>query len=895
MSVNLGTAYLQLEPSTDGLVPGIRKAFGAVDDAARRAGRDTGDNYSRSFGDRSKGVLGTIFSGVGMGVGMKLVEGVGGAVKGLGNLAFGSGIERALNVAGAQKKLEGLGHSADSVKTIMDDALASVKGTAFGMGDAAAVAASTVAAGVKPGNELQRTLTLVGDAATIAGSGMGEMGSVFNKVAASNKLQMDSVNQLQDRGIPVLQFVAEEMGVTGEEAAKLASQGKVSFDIFQEAMENGLGGAAQKSGETFEGAMANAKAAVGRIGANFATPVLNAMTGIFTAVIPAVDTLGAALAPLAEKFADWIERATPAVIDGLGKLPEVFGRVSEGIGWARDRFSEIWAVVSERVVPVFETVWREVQDNLLPIFQTYVGYVQDTVIPIFTSIAEIVIDTVVPVFQTIWAVLRDNVIPIFATLVGFFMDRVAPVVRDVFENVVLPAFRDVSDFITDKVLPTVKAFADYVSENVVPVVMDFADRVLVPAFEAIAGIVEWAWGTVIKPVFEALYAFITDDLAPVVRWLWEEVFSPTLSSIGDAVDNFGSNWAKVWNGIQRAAAAPVNFVIETVWNNGLLKIINAVRGLFGGEPLAKATPVSAPRDMSGYVHRNAGVGAFGMGGGGYGSPTDGVGGGGDALGGPGAHRPVPNGHSGWNGGKYRSGGYHGGLDFPAATGTPIRAMWPGAVVKALRLNRSYGHHAILDHGGGLQTLYAHMSRLGVSVGQKVGQGDIIGLVGSTGNSSGPHLHLEVRSGGRRVNPEPYLSGAVSAPLGTPDGTSVLDIPGLIGDVIGSLRELGGSGFGGLLGSAFTGIAGQVKDWALSQIGIGGYWSGTSYAQPGLAWVGERGPELVRMRGGEQVLDANQSRQATGGPDLDMQRIANALERIVATFDDGRRVAHMTGV
>src|SRR5690606_34196247 len=150
-----------------------------------------------------------------------------------------------------------------------ENALASGRGTAFGMVDAATVAAPAVAAGIKPGKQLERNLTLVGDAATIAGTGMGEMGAIFNKVAASNKVQMDVINQLHDAGVPALALLADQMGVTAEEASKMASAGQIDFATFQAAMEKGLGGAAQASGNTFRGAMANMGAALGRLGAMF--------------------------------------------------------------------------------------------------------------------------------------------------------------------------------------------------------------------------------------------------------------------------------------------------------------------------------------------------------------------------------------------------------------------------------------------------------------------------------------------------------------------------------------------------------------------------------------------------------------------------------------------------
>src|SRR5690606_5656008 len=85
------------------------------------------------------------------------------------------GFGRLTAIEEAQAKLTGLGHSAESVRTIMDNALASVKGTAFGLDEAATVAASAVAAGIKPGQDLRRVLGLVADTSSIAGSSMGEM------------------------------------------------------------------------------------------------------------------------------------------------------------------------------------------------------------------------------------------------------------------------------------------------------------------------------------------------------------------------------------------------------------------------------------------------------------------------------------------------------------------------------------------------------------------------------------------------------------------------------------------------------------------------------------------------------------------------------------------------
>ena len=98
---------------------------------------------------------------------------------------------------------------------------------------------------------------------------------------------------------------------------------------------------------------------------------------------------------------------------------------------------------------------------------------------------------------------------------------------------------------------------------------------------------------------------------------------------------------------------------------------------------------------------------------------------------------------------------HTGLDISSPTGTPIKAAAPGTVIWSGRKG-SYGYLVVISHSNGVQTYYGHCSALYVSAGQSVSQGQTIAAVGSTGNSTGPHLHFEIRVNGVAYNPQNYV-------------------------------------------------------------------------------------------------------------------------------------------
>lgn len=289
----LDEAQEQAERSSKGLSGALASMGDAAAQAAEKSG-GLGQKLMDGFKTMGKGAL----LGVGAKAGTMVMDGV--------HTAMSKGFDRLQSIEQAEKMLEGLGHSASTVDTIMDNAMTSVKGTAFGFGEAASMAATFVGAGVKEGDDLTRVLKLVGDTAAITGSDFQEMGSIWTKVASNQKLSTEEMNQLMDRGLGLLPALQEKYGVTAEEARKMVTEGKISFEDFAGAMEGMVGGAAQGMGETFSGSLSNMNAALGRFGAKLLEPVFANAPAVFSAIGAAVDELGKKLEPVITQISEWL-------------------------------------------------------------------------------------------------------------------------------------------------------------------------------------------------------------------------------------------------------------------------------------------------------------------------------------------------------------------------------------------------------------------------------------------------------------------------------------------------------------------------------------------------------------------------------------------------------------
>lgn len=286
----LGVGWIAIRPDVSKITPEIKKALGASETEAGKSG----DSMGKTMGSRLGGAL------------KKSAVGTGVAAGGLLAASLAKGMGRLSAIEAAESKLSGLGNSAADVSSIMENANAAVKGTAYGLDEAATTAAMAVASGIKPGQELEGVLTTVADTAAIAGTSMSEMGNIFGSVAARGKLQGDDMMQLTSRGIPVLQLLGEELGKTSEEVSEMVSKGEIDFKTFEAAMSSGVGGAAKTAGETTQGAFKNMGAAAGRLGATLAGPFYDQAAGAFTGVTDALDAMNGRMKPVMADFGDWL-------------------------------------------------------------------------------------------------------------------------------------------------------------------------------------------------------------------------------------------------------------------------------------------------------------------------------------------------------------------------------------------------------------------------------------------------------------------------------------------------------------------------------------------------------------------------------------------------------------
>lgn len=593
MATEIGVAYLSVIAGTPNLAPSIRKQFGAIETEADKTGKSIGQRIS---------------------AGMKLgTKAAAAAVVGLGAIVAGmaakGGLDRALKIDAAQAKLRGLGHDTDAVQAIMANALAAVKGTAFGLGEAATTAAGAVAAGVKPGEDLERVLKSVANSAAAAGVPMADMGAIYNKVASQGKAQNDVLQQVAERGIPIYQALGEQMGMTAEEVFDAASKGKIGFRDFEAAMTRASGTVAKEMGTTVPGQLENFKAALSRLGEAVVSKVLPSigaglawLTTTVDDLGPAAKQLGAFLGDAFAAFGTWIQTdLIPAVQAAAAWISGSFiPALAETARWFQE--NSVWLGPLTAALVGGMAAWYGYAASIAAVKLVTGG---------FTSITGALLGAV----QTLWATLAANPIGVIIALVAaaaagltwFFtqteegralweqiwggIQAITATVVDWFTGTVVPAFSAA----WDGIMAAAAAVAAWWENTLAPTLTGVWDGIMA----AVSAVVSW-WETNVVPPLAAAWAAVQQAAQPAVDWFSAHVgpvfqalgeliqavvtswilpafsaFQDAMRLLGDAMKILGDVGATVWTAIQDAMRL-LGDVVQAVWETTLKPILAAM-------------------------------------------------------------------------------------------------------------------------------------------------------------------------------------------------------------------------------------------------------------------------------------------------------------------------------
>lgn len=602
MAVELATAYISLVADTKDLKKSIDSGVGGLSSQMEKKGSSLGSGLMKGIG-----------GGLAVGAGVAAATGV--AALGV---ALTKGFARLNAIDQASAKLRGLGNDAAAVEQIMANATASVRGTAFGLGDAAGVAAQMVAAGIKPGEQLEGVLKSVANSAAAAGTGLGDMGSIFAKVASIGKAQNDVLSQVAERGIPIYQALADQLGVSTDEVFALASAGEIGFAEFEAAVKKASGTVASEMGNTLKGSMDNLGASFGRIGAGL-------LGGVFAHLPGAIQGVTAALGPAeakAKTFGDSLGEIISVVEVGFtGNLMEedsflpysVVTRAMEfgealrvGMENARE-FRDAAGEFSAIVAATFSGNLME-EDSFLPY-----GVVQNAQLlgEAFRAVWDVLGSFDFSPFLELWGYLSpvslifkalkpmlpqllDSFVEIGSTLGGAFsgaLETILPVMGSLVEMlsgslaeilpVLLPILGNVA-LVFSQMLAAVMPLVGQLLTGLMPVLGTLLTA-LVPIITPLLGIVAPLLDlvTAVLPPLVDLLGIVAAVALPLVQ-VAAEALTPILSGIGTAIATYVTPVIETLQGTLGGLVTFLTGVFTLDWETAWQGITDTFSTIFGG-------------------------------------------------------------------------------------------------------------------------------------------------------------------------------------------------------------------------------------------------------------------------------------------------------------------------
>lgn len=624
--------------NADGFIDGVNKAQSSLSQIQNKA-QEVSRSMDHSMGDASGSVQSlfaelrsraqNIFSGIATSARNGLTNawnavrtntqqitssliGVGQAgIAAVAGMAIQGGIDRALNIDNARKKLAGFGHDAQDIESIMDSATQSVRGTAFGLGDAATAAATLSAAGIKSGEDMTNTLKSVANVAAASGRAFNDIGVIFSSVASRGKLMGDDMLQLSSSGVPVLQLLGEYLGKTSKEVSEMVSKGQIDFHTFSEAMRIGLGEAALSSGDTLAGSFANVRAALSRLTAPIFTQAIQILVDAFKQAAPAIDAMGKQLgniptfvAPIAAAFSAMALSGLAPVIANipvlggmLGPLSGLLSALGGPVGIAIAAFAGLAAVSP----PLQEALGNlmgalgELGNALGPIF----GAAIDAIVPVLNSIVEVLGGAFAVVVNGAADLIKQlaDAITNLSTGGGFdaWLQSMQPV-ADTIMGVLQPALDGLSTGI-GMIVEAFSGFGEAVG-GMIATQMQMAEQLqeifapfiatiqpLIDVYLQNLGVAFTTIATIVSTIFGAAFevaAAIVSAAMNVIAGVITTVTGIIQTVIGVFVGIFTGNWQMAANGAQtvfQGMSTTVTSIVNGL-SSALSGIVNGISGTF---------------------------------------------------------------------------------------------------------------------------------------------------------------------------------------------------------------------------------------------------------------------------------------------------------------------------
>ena len=230
------------------------------------------------------------------------------------NQVISGGWTRAANVAKAKFTFEGLAKGTGATwEKMSEDINYAVQGTAYTFDAAALAASSFFASGIQQGDQMKQALRAVSGVAAMTSSDYSDIARIFTTVAGNGRLMGEQLNQISARGINAAATLATKLGVTEEEVRDLVSKGKIDFATFAEAMDEAFGEHATEANKTFQGALANIKAALSKLGEKFAAPFMESMIPVLNGIRNMFSNFKDQIDPIVNVWKKVLDTVSPAL------------------------------------------------------------------------------------------------------------------------------------------------------------------------------------------------------------------------------------------------------------------------------------------------------------------------------------------------------------------------------------------------------------------------------------------------------------------------------------------------------------------------------------------------------------------------------------------------------